>query len=305
MAQILKPSDLSLIWASAGDALDPGPTKYATGWGVEIPPLQTFNYLDSRQDQAIAHINQHGVPVWDATTEYQEDKSYVQGVTNGTIYRCVQTHTNQDPETDVSNTYWIIAFASAGDFYTKTEANNLYLVKASNGSDIPNAATFRSNIDVYQTTQVYTKTEVDAKTTVASTAQAQTGTSNTVLMTPLRTTEWATARELGRVYTSSDMTITSNSALTLTHNLGVIPRNVQILLVCQTAELGYDVGDIVDVSKYQGNNDNATSAGITMKLTTTQIKARQFNAYYIGNFDTGSLATINAANWKLRIKVYA
>lgn len=197
MAQILKPSNLSLIWASAGDALDPGATKYATGWTVEIPPLQTFNYLDSRQDQAIAHINQHGVPVWDATTEYQEDKSYVQGSTNGTIYRCVQTHTNQDPETDVSNTYWIIAFASAGDFYTKTEANNLYLAKASNGSDIPNAATFRSNIDVYQTTQVYTKTEVDAKTTVASTAQAQAGTSNTVLMTPLRTEEWGNANVLG------------------------------------------------------------------------------------------------------------
>tara|TARA_Y100000114_G_C11764120_1_gene332374 strand:- start:52370 stop:53236 length:867 start_codon:yes stop_codon:yes gene_type:complete len=206
MAQILKPSDLSLIWASAGDSLDPGPTKYASGWGVEIPPLQTFNYLDSRQDQAIAHINQHGVPVWDSNTEYQEDKSYVQGVTNGTIYRCVQTHTNQDPETDVSNTYWIIAFASAGDFYTKTEANNLYLAKASNGSDIPNAATFRSNIDVYQTTQVYTKTEVDAKTTVASTAQAQAGTSNITLMTPLRTEEWGNANVLGMGQTWQDVT---------------------------------------------------------------------------------------------------
>lgn len=189
MPVITKPTDLSLIWASAGDVLDPGNTKYATGWEAEIPPRQWFNYLDNRQDQAIAHINQHGVPVWDSNTEYQEDKSYVQGSTNGTIYRCVQTHTDQDPETDVSNTYWIIAFASAGDFYTKTEANSLYLAKASNGSDIPNAATFRSNIDVYQTTQVYTKTEVNAKTTVSSTAQAQAQTSNTTLLTPLRLSE--------------------------------------------------------------------------------------------------------------------
>jgi len=96
MPAILKPANLSLTWASGGDVLNPGDTKYASGWSVEIPPRQWFNYLDNRQDTALAHINQHGVVVWDATTEYQEDKSYVQGVTNGTIYRCIQTHTNQN-----------------------------------------------------------------------------------------------------------------------------------------------------------------------------------------------------------------
>lgn len=189
MAEISKPSNLSLTWASGGDVLNPGDTKYATGWQVEIPPRQWFNYLDNRQDTALAHINQHGVVVWDSVTEYQADKSYVQGTTNGTIYRCVQTHTNQDPETDVSNTYWITAFASAGDFYTKAEVDGAFLSKAANGSDILNAATFRNNISVYSQTQTYTKTEVDAKTTVASTAQAQAWTSNTVLLTPLRLAE--------------------------------------------------------------------------------------------------------------------
>lgn len=186
MALILKPSNLSLTWASGGDILNPGDTKYATGWQVEIPPRQWFNYLDNRQDTAIAHINQHGVPTWDATTEYQEDKSYVQGSTNGTIYRCVQTHINQDPETDVSNTYWITAFASAGDFYTKTETDGLYLAKAQNLDDLPNKATARTNLSVYSQAQTYTKTEVDAKTTVASSAQAQSQASNTTLLTPLR-----------------------------------------------------------------------------------------------------------------------
>jgi hypothetical protein len=189
MAQILKPTNLSLTWASGGDVLNPGDTKYATGWQVEIPPRQWFNYLDNRQDTAIAHINQHGVVVWDNTTEYQEDKSYVQGVTNGTIYRCVQTHTNQNPETDVSNTYWIIAFASAGDFYTKAEVDSNFLAKASNLSDLPNTADARTNLSVYSQAQTYTKTEVDAKTAVASTAQAQARTSNTMLLTPLRLDE--------------------------------------------------------------------------------------------------------------------
>lgn len=189
MAEILKPSNLSLTWASGGDVLNPGDTKYAAGWQVEIPPRQWFNYLDNRQDSAIAHINQHGVVAWDNTTEYQEDKSYVQGTTNGTIYRCVQTHTNHDPELDVGNVYWIIAFASAGDFYTKAEVDGAFLAKASNGSDIPNAATFRTNLSVYSKAETYTKAEVDNKTTVASTLQSQGWASNSVLITPLRLAE--------------------------------------------------------------------------------------------------------------------
>ena len=194
MALISKPSNLSLTWASGGDVLNPGDTKYATGWQVEIPPRQWFNYLDNRQDTAIAHINQHGIAVWDSGTEYQEDKSYVQGLTNGTVYRCIQTHggtvgTAHDPETDVSNTYWIIAFASAGDFYTKAEVDSTFLTKTSNLADLPNTATARTNLSVYSQAQTYTKTEVDSKTTVSSTAQAQGQSSNTTLLTPLRLAE--------------------------------------------------------------------------------------------------------------------
>lgn len=190
MPQILKPANLSLTWASAGDVLDPGDSKYQTGWVVEVPPRQWFNYLDNRQDTAIAHINQHGISEWDSTTEYQGIKSYVQG-SNGTIYRSKQTNTNQEPVADASGPalYWEIAFASAGDFYTKTETDGLYLAKAQNLADLTNAATARTNLSVYSQAQTYTKTEVDAKTTVASTAQAQAWTSNTTLITPLRLAE--------------------------------------------------------------------------------------------------------------------
>ena len=235
MPQIIKPSNLSLTWASAGDVLDPGNTKYATGWQVEIPPRQWFNYLDNRQDTAIAHINQHGVAVWDSGTEYQANKSYCQGLTNGTIYRCVQTHTNQNPEADMSGTYWIVAFASAGDFYTKAEVDGAFLSRAANGSDILNAATFRNNISVYSQAQTYTKTEVDAKTTVASTAQAQTGTSNTTLMTPLRTEEWGDTNVLGMGQTWQDVKSSRFAATTYTNTTG---RPIQVGISIRTATTG-------------------------------------------------------------------
>lgn len=182
--EFLKPDNLNIVWASGGDRLYPGDTKYASGWGVEIPPRQYFNEIDYKQDQMLAHLNQHGIPVWDSETEYQADQSYVQGST-GTVYRCVLTHTNQNPDLDVSNTYWIIAFASAGDFYTATESDARYAQLANNGSDY-NVATFRTNIGVYSKAETYTKTEVDYRTTVASTLQAQQQTSNAVLLSPQR-----------------------------------------------------------------------------------------------------------------------
>lgn len=184
MAQFLKPSNLNNVWASGGDRIYPGDTKYATGWQVEIPPRQYFNEIDYKQDQMLAHLNQHGIPIWDNETEYQADQSYVQGST-GTVYRCVLTHTNQNPDLDTSNTYWIIAFASAGDFYTATESDARYAQIANNGSDY-NIATFRNNISVYSKAETYTKTEVDSRTTIASALQAQQQASNAVLLSALR-----------------------------------------------------------------------------------------------------------------------
>lgn len=189
MANISKPGKLNLLWASGGDILDPGDTKYQTGWGVEVPPRQWENYIQNKQDQAIAHINQHGIAVWDAETEYQADTSYTQGATNGTIYRAKVTHFGQNPELDTLNTYWDIAFAAAGEFYTKSEVDADFLAKDQNLGDIPNVSSARTNLNVYSKTETYTKTEVDSKTAVASTLQAQQQTSNAVLITALRLAE--------------------------------------------------------------------------------------------------------------------
>ncbi len=189
MAEITKPLDINKIWASAGDVLAPSDSKIATGWQVEIPPRQYFNYIDQKQDQAIAHINQHGIAVWDNTTEYQYSVSGTKSLcmgSDGTIYRAKQVSINQNPATDTTDTYWEIAFANVSDFYTQTQSDARYLQKSANLSDLTNTATARTNLSVYSQAQTYTKTEVDAKTAVATTLQAQQQTSDTVLITPLK-----------------------------------------------------------------------------------------------------------------------
>lgn len=163
MADIIKP-DLTHIWSSGGAIVAPSDVKIQTGWTAEVPPFQWENWSQNRQDQAISHINQHGIAVWDNKTEYQANRSYTQGPTDGLVYRCVQTHSNQNPETDVSDTYWALSFAQAGTTYTKAE--------------------------------------VDAKTTIATTAQAQGLSNNSTLLTPLR---------LAEAFQGSNKTFTTNN----------------------------------------------------------------------------------------------
>lgn len=110
MPVINKPNDLSTVWSSSGDIVKPTPTKISTGWEVEVPPRQWFNWLDNRQDQAIAHINQHGIAAWDSNTEYQAGKSLVMG-SDGVIYKSTSTGTGQDPIVP-NSLYWKQAFAT-------------------------------------------------------------------------------------------------------------------------------------------------------------------------------------------------
>ena len=139
MTEINKPGGISggEIWAASGILTSPPPSKYALGWVVEAPPYQYFNYTFNKFDVAFAHINQHGIPVWDPITPYQGGKSRAMG-SDGKIYFCHTTNTNNDPVTDLSETYWnleldgsrILPYDAVSDFVTtnilyQTDPNNI------------------------------------------------------------------------------------------------------------------------------------------------------------------------------------
>ena len=155
------------VWASTGAKLTPDVAKISQGWVVEIPPYEFDNWIQGRQDQLLAHLNQVGIPMWDQTVEYQAGKSYTQGTTTGIVYRAVTTNTNVNPELDIQGN-WTVAFEATGQALLK--ANNLsdvpdkalarenlgiattpfydgrYLAKDSNLADVPNKATARNNL---------------------------------------------------------------------------------------------------------------------------------------------------------------
>lgn len=117
MALINKP-DYSEIWASGGSIVEPSDVKKQTGWTAEVPPYQWENWIQNRQDQMLAHINQRGIPEWDSQTEYEgSGLSYVQG-SNGVVYKSVTSSgpstVAQNPTTDLSQVYWVTAFVENG-----------------------------------------------------------------------------------------------------------------------------------------------------------------------------------------------
>lgn len=102
-------------------------------------------------------------------------------------------------------------------------------------------------------------------------------------------------------YNSGRQTITLSGALTLPHQLGKRPFQIDTLLRCQTDQHNYTAGDILPVSVI-GNygTAGATQLGASLVLDATNINLRYSDAgFIIPNKTTGVTSTITAANWQL------
>lgn len=160
MVEIVKPTTLNKIWGATNLVSPPSDSKIDTGWTVEIPTWEDFQWLDNRQDQFIAYLNQHGVPEWDNITEYRINKSYILG-SDGIIYRCLVTNTNKNPVTDSQRTvYWAVAFDLAGTAYDKSTTDGKYLQKQSNLLDVSNQTLARINLGLGSASTLNTGTSV-------------------------------------------------------------------------------------------------------------------------------------------------
>lgn len=109
MTMTIKP-DMTKIWADTGAKVQPPEAKIASGWGYEMMPFEWENWIQNRNDSMLSHINQRGIPEWDANTEYFANKSYVTG-SNGLVYAALVNNTNVNPVSDVTGK-WVRAFPS-------------------------------------------------------------------------------------------------------------------------------------------------------------------------------------------------
>jgi len=103
---------------------------------------------------------------------------------------------------------------------------------------------------------------------------------------------------MGR-YTSAQFGHALNTVYTQNHNIGCMPREGRLVYVNTSAELGYSVGDELDVS--QGIADNSNN-GVHLILRNSVASIGTNNNFRIQNAGTpAGLVAGTAASWKLKL----
>jgi len=105
----------------------------------------------------------------------------------------------------------------------------------------------------------------------------------------------------GRIYESSNQTITSAGLLTLAHGLGARPRFVQLALYCAVADLGWAIGDVVFVTGYDEQRTNAVWADTTNVAVRFDSEA---SCFALANKGTGAASFATNTSWRLIVRAW-
>ncbi len=180
MAKLTK-QDISVRWAETGSISAPSTSYVQAGWLAVKPPRQYLNWIENRQDNQLAYINQAGVCEWDSATEYEGGFSYVQGSDNK-VYKCLSDNTNKDPTDQPANAaFWQLAFYEYASGVSIASGLTTLSNNYASGAGITDPASFRSAISCYSKTQVDAMfaTGMTIKSVYASTTSSFTIASNT------------------------------------------------------------------------------------------------------------------------------
>ena len=113
MVGIVNKPDINYgIWASNGDVAVPSSEKVEIGHIVEKPKKEIVNWIENRQDQFMAYLNQVGIPEWDSKTTYKANISFVNR--SGTVYKAKSQNIDKDPT--LNQDIWRVAWSTYEDY---------------------------------------------------------------------------------------------------------------------------------------------------------------------------------------------
>ena len=112
-----------------------------------------------------------------------------------------------------------------------------------------------------------------------------------------------------RKFTSAEITIAASTKTTLAHNLGAIPFQMELFLICKTAADGYAVGDIIKVTQSYHSTAGTSDIGAIMSCDATNIflttGGNSAGGMFKGfNQDTGGGVTFSNSNYKMIVKAW-
>jgi hypothetical protein len=107
------------------------------------------------------------------------------------------------------------------------------------------------------------------------------------------------------IFTSTDQTITDSGTLTLAHGLGAVPKLVQHYLVCQTANNGWAIGDVVTPMECSQGNPTNGGIGVAVKVDATNLTVYYGSksgdqAMLVAGSVPGGPFFITESQWKMR-----
>ena len=110
-------------------------------------------------------------------------------------------------------------------------------------------------------------------------------------------------------FTSSEITIAASTKTTLAHNLGAIPFQFDLYLICKTAQYNYVVGDILKVTQSYHSTAGTSDIGAMMSADATNIYlvtgGNSAGGMFKGfNKDTGGGVTFSNSNFKMIVKAW-
>jgi microcystin-dependent protein len=135
-------------------------------------------------------------------------------------------------------------------------------------------------------------------TSIATQSEAETGTDNTKLMTPLRSAQAIAALTppAGPTF-EGDVAYTTTSSVS--HGLGRVPTSYQVVLRCVNAVGGYSVGDETDITS-QVDGDGSRNYMTTVNSTTMYIRRDTTNM----TDNTPNWANLGTTNWRVVFKAW-
>ena len=138
-------------------------------------------------------------------------------------------------------------------------------------------------------------TTLAGKSELATTAETQTGTDATRTVTPAG---FRGAVGFSKYVESAEQAVSAGN-VTVAHGLAGTPVMVWAVLRCTTAELGYSIGDELNIVptnlagvEHCATYGNATNIGIVVNTTSFQVARK----------DTLAVATATAASWRIVLR---
>jgi len=103
-----KPDKPNIIWAANGTNTDPGDQLFEQGWpftdgqgNPQPPEAGVMNYIQNKSSQFLAHVNEYGIPQWDADTVYPLGAYTSSSVTNRVYISTSGNNQNNEPSSGV------------------------------------------------------------------------------------------------------------------------------------------------------------------------------------------------------------